>query len=87
MSPPRPVEPAVSEPAPAGVLPIVLSGFASIDRILQTPPHPVEARYHRGEATLAELLEVPGIDEDSGVTIEETSAWLRGEAPGCILGE
>ncbi|MFO0755592.1 MAG: hypothetical protein U0359_03835 [Byssovorax sp.] len=58
------------------------TGFPSIDRVL-AEPDPIADRYARGEATLKELLERPGADADSGVTIEETIAWLRGRGAGC----
>jgi hypothetical protein len=84
MNPPRLTDDGPAAPAePTEGHAIASSDFASIDRVLQTPPHPVEARYFRGEATLAELLQVPGIDEDSGVTMEETVAWLRSRGTGC----
>jgi hypothetical protein len=77
-----PAAPSESATEPAEPRAIALSGIASIDRVLGNP-HPIVARYHRGEATDAELLQVPGMDEDSGVTMEETVAWLRSRGAKC----
>ncbi|MEO7328529.1 MAG: hypothetical protein ABI193_08125, partial [Minicystis sp.] len=74
---------ASAEPlSPAPLRPYQPSGIASIDRIFANP-HPAIDAHLRGEMSLAELLEIPGMDEDAGVTIEETLAWLHGRGPKC----
>ena len=73
---------AVADPPPAEPRPVTLSGIPSIDRALSNP-HPVVERYRRGEATEAELLSVPGMNQVSAVTIDELLTWLEGPGPAC----